>query len=211
MTKSETLLQLRQQKIVVVVRGNSEEEAFKASKACIEGGITAIEVAYTNNKASQVIERLNAYYANQPTILIGAGTVLDSETARAAIFAGAKFIVSPAFNVETATMCNRYTIPYLPGCMTITEITTALEHGCEIVKLFPGGTLGKNFLTSIKAPLPQVEIMVTGGINLNNANDWLTAGATAIGIGGDFNQLAAQGNFEEITKKAKAYREQIQL
>ncbi|WP_159564362.1 bifunctional 4-hydroxy-2-oxoglutarate aldolase/2-dehydro-3-deoxy-phosphogluconate aldolase [Streptococcus halichoeri] len=211
MTKSETLLQLRQQKIVVVVRGNSEEEAFKASKACIEGGITAIEVAYTNNKASQVIERLNAYYANQPTILIGAGTVLDSETARAAIFAGAKFIVSPAFNVETATMCNRYTIPYLPGCMTITEITTALEHGCEIVKLFPGGTLGKNFLTSIKAPLPQVEIMVTGGINLNSANDWLTAGATAIGIGGDFNQLAAQGNFEEITKKAKAYREQIQL
>ncbi|PZO95261.1 bifunctional 4-hydroxy-2-oxoglutarate aldolase/2-dehydro-3-deoxy-phosphogluconate aldolase [Streptococcus halichoeri] len=211
MTKSETLLQLRQQKIVVVVRGNSEEEAFQASKACIEGGITAIEVAYTNNKASQVIERLNAYYANQPTILIGAGTVLDSETARAAIFAGAKFIVSPAFNVETATMCNRYTIPYLPGCMTITEITTALEHGCEIVKLFPGGTLGKNFLTSIKAPLPQVEIMVTGGINLNSANDWLTAGATAIGIGGDFNQLAAQGNFEEITKKAKAYREQIQL
>ncbi|MCK1233894.1 bifunctional 2-keto-4-hydroxyglutarate aldolase/2-keto-3-deoxy-6-phosphogluconate aldolase [Streptococcus uberis] len=205
MTKSEIISQLLTQKLVVVIRGNTEEEAYKASKACIVGGITAIEIAYSNNKASQVIEHLTNDYINSKNVIVGAGTVLDAVTARMAILAGAKFIVSPAFSAETAKICNLYAIPYLPGCMTLTEITTALEYGCELVKLFPGGTIGQDFISSIKAPLPQVQVMVTGGVNSENAKEWLQAGASAIGIGGEFNKLASKGEFEEITHKAKIY------
>lgn len=205
MTKSEIISQLLTQKLVVVIRGNTEEEAYEASKACIAGGITAIEIAYSNNKASQVIEHLTNDYINSKNVIVGAGTVLDAVTARMAILAGAKFIVSPAFSAETAKICNLYAIPYLPGCMTLTEITTALEYGCELVKLFPGGTIGQDFISSIKAPLPQVQVMVTGGVNSKNAKEWLQAGASAIGIGGEFNKLASKGEFEEITHKAKIY------
>ncbi|MGH2329208.1 bifunctional 2-keto-4-hydroxyglutarate aldolase/2-keto-3-deoxy-6-phosphogluconate aldolase [Streptococcus uberis] len=205
MTKSEIISQLLTQKLVVVIRGNTEEEAYEASKACIAGGITAIEIAYSNNKASQVIEHLTNDYINSKNVIVGAGTVLDAVTARMAILAGAKFIVSPAFSAETAKICNLYAIPYLPGCMTLTEITTALEYGCELVKLFPGGTIGQDFISSIKVPLPQVQVMVTGGVNSENAKEWLQAGASAIGIGGEFNKLASKGEFEEITHKAKIY------
>lgn len=205
MTKSEIISQLLTQKLVVVIRGNTEEEAYEASKACIAGGITAIEIAYSNNKASQVIEHLTNDYINSKNVIVGAGTVLDAVTARMAILAGAKFIVSPTFSAETAKICNLYAIPYLPGCMTLTEITTALEYGCELVKLFPGGTIGQDFISSIKAPLPQVQVMVTGGVNSENAKEWLQAGASAIGIGGEFNKLASKGEFEGISKMAKNY------
>lgn len=205
MTKSEIISQLLTQKLVVVIRGNTEEEAYKASKACIAGGITAIEIAYSNNKASQVIEHLTNDYINSKNVIVGAGTVLDAVTARMAILAGAKFIVSPAFSAETAKTCNLYAIPYLPGCMTLTEITTALEYGCELVKLFPGGTIGQDFISSIKAPLPQVQVMVTGGVNSENAKEWFQAGASAIGIGGEFNKLASKGEFEGITQASQKY------
>ncbi|WP_203351407.1 bifunctional 2-keto-4-hydroxyglutarate aldolase/2-keto-3-deoxy-6-phosphogluconate aldolase [Streptococcus uberis] len=205
MTKSEIISQLLTQKLVVVIRGNTEEEAYEASKACIAGGITAIEIAYSNNKASQVIEHLTNDYINSKNVIVGAGTVLDAVTARMAILAGAKFIVSPAFSAETAKICNLYAIPYLPGCMTLTEITTALEYGCELVKLFPGGNIGQDFISSIKAPLPQVQVMVTGGVNIENAKEWFQAGASAIGIGGEFNKLASKGEFEGISKMAKNY------
>lgn len=205
MTKSEIISQLLTQKLVVVIRGNTEEEAYEASKACIAGGITAIEIAYSNNKASQVIEHLTNDYINSKNVIVGAGTVLDAVIARMAILAGAKFIVSPAFSAETAKICNLYAIPYLPGCMTLTEITTALEYGCELVKLFPGGTIGQDFISSIKAPLPQVQVMVTGGINIENAKEWLQAGASAIGIGGEFNKLASKGEFEGITQASQKY------
>lgn len=211
MIKSKILLQLMQGKIVAVIRGNSQEEAFQAAQACIKGGISAIEIAYTNSKASQVIEQLVTQYTNQEQVVVGAGTVLDSETARMAILAAAKFIVSPAFNLQTAKLCNRYAIPYLPGCMTLSEITTALEAGCEIIKIFPGGTLGTSFISSLKAPLPQVQIMVTGGVNLTNAKDWFLSGVTAIGIGGEFNKLAALGEFDKITEMAKQYKIQLNL
>ncbi|MGI1734216.1 bifunctional 2-keto-4-hydroxyglutarate aldolase/2-keto-3-deoxy-6-phosphogluconate aldolase [Streptococcus uberis] len=210
MTKSEIISQLLTQKLVVVIRGNTEEEAYEASKACIAGGITAIEIAYSNNKASQVIEHLTNDYINSKNVIVGAGTVLDAVTARMAILAGAKFIVSPAFSAETAKICNLYAIPYLPGCMTLTEITTALEYGCELVKLFPGGTIGQDFISSIKVPLPQVQVMVTGGVNSENAKEWLQAGASAIGIGGEFNKLALEGRFQDITIKASEFRNKVE-
>lgn len=205
MSKSDTINSLKRQQLVVVIRGTSATEGIQASNACIKGGITAIEVAYTNPFANDIIADLVKKYKQDPNVCIGAGTVLDATTARLAIMAGAQYIVSPSFNAETAKICNLYAVPYIPGCFTITEITLALENGCEIIKLFPGNALSPQYITTIKAPIPQITIMVTGGVNLENANQWIASGAAIIGIGGEFNKLAANGSFEQITQISKEY------
>ncbi len=199
MYKSEIISKLREKKIVTVVRGKTEEEALNIANACIKGGITCIEVTYTNPAASHVINTLKTTYKNNIHVCIGAGTVLDAPTAKNAIEAGASYIVSPAFNAEVATLCNRYAIPYIPGCMTIQEMITAMEHGSEVIKLFPGSVLGENYIKAIKSPLPHMSIMVTGGVTLDNAASWLAKGVDAIGIGGEFNTLAANNEFDAIT------------
>lgn len=158
--------------IVAVVRAENLEEAKRISNACIDGGINAIEITYTVPCATEVIKELSKEFEGDDFI-IGAGTVLDSETARLAILAGAKYIVSPCFDLETAKLCNRYAIPYMPGCMTITEMTTALELGCDIIKLFPGSAFDSDFIKAVKAPLPQVNIMPTGGVSLDNVDVWI--------------------------------------
>ncbi|MDO4666290.1 MAG: bifunctional 2-keto-4-hydroxyglutarate aldolase/2-keto-3-deoxy-6-phosphogluconate aldolase [Streptococcus sp.] len=205
MSKSDTINSLKRQQLVVVIRGTSATEGIQASNACIKGGITAIEVAYTNPFANDIIADLVKKYKQDPNVCIGAGTVLDATTARLAIMAGAQYIVSPSFNAETAKICNLYAVPYIPGCFTITEMTLALESGCEIIKLFPGNALSPQYITTIKAPIPQITIMVTGGVNLENANQWIASGAAIIGIGGEFNKLAANGSFEQITQISKEY------
>ena len=154
-------------------------------------------MAYTNTSASEIIKQLCEIYKEDQEVCIGAGTVLDAPTARMAILAGAKYIVSPSFDKETAILCNRYGIPYIPGCMTIKEIVTAMEAGSEIIKLFPG--------SAIRSPLPQVSLMVTGGVNLDNVQDWFKAGVDAIGVGGELNKLGAQGKFDEVTEIASQY------
>lgn len=205
MRKSEIILELKKQGVVAVIRGDSFEEGYQASRACIKGHLNAIEVAYTNNSANQIIKQLNDDFKNKQDVMIGAGTVLDAETARLAIIAGAKYIVSPSFNKETAIICNRYGVPYIPGCMTIREIVEAMEAGSEIIKLFPGSAFGPQYIKAIKSPLPQVSLMVTGGVNLKNAHEWFELGVDAIGIGGELNQLASQGQFDEISKIAHEY------
>lgn len=205
MTKSQTIMELQRQGVVAVIRGNTVEEGVNISKACIEGGLKAIEMAYTNPNASDIIKQLIEMYKDDPEVCIGAGTVLDAQTARMAILAGAKYIVSPSFNHETAIMCNRYTIPYIPGCMTITEIVTAMEAGSEIIKLFPGSAFGPGYIGAIKSPLPHVSIMVTGGVKIDNLDKWFNAGVNAVGVGGELNVLGAQGKFDEITRIASKY------
>ena len=190
MTKSDIIQALKKQGVVAVIRGDTKEEGYNISKACIEGGLTAIEVAYTNSQASVIIEDLSKAY---PEALIGAGTVLDDVTARMAIMAGAKYIVSPSFNSKTA--------------LTIREIVEAMEAGSEMIKLFPGSAFGPSYVSAIKSPLPQTSIMVTGGVNLNNLADWVKAGVEAVGIGGELNKLGAKGQFEEITEIAQKYVE----
>ena len=205
MTKSQTIMELQRQGLVAVIRGNTVEEGVNISKACIEGGLKAIEMAYTNPNASDIIKQLNEMYKDDPEVCIGAGTVLDAQTARMAILAGAKYIVSPSFNHDTAIMCNRYTIPYIPGCMTITEIVTAMEAGSEIIKLFPGSAFGPGYIGAIKSPLPHVSIMVTGGVKIDNLDKWFNAGVNAVGVGGELNTLGTQGKFDEITRIASEY------
>lgn len=205
MYSSMILQALRKQKSVVVVRGSNKEMGLQTALACIEGGLKAIEVAYTNASAHEIIQELTQRFSQDSDVLIGAGTVLDATTARDAIRQGACYIVSPSFSTEVAKVCHLYNIPYIPGCMTVTEMTTALEAGCEMVKLFPGSAFGTSYIAAVKAPLPQVSIMVTGGVNLSNAVDWFNSGVDAIGIGGEFNRLAAKGDFEAIREMAYAY------
>ncbi|MCT8311237.1 bifunctional 4-hydroxy-2-oxoglutarate aldolase/2-dehydro-3-deoxy-phosphogluconate aldolase [Tetragenococcus halophilus] len=205
MTKSEVLTEIKEAGIVAVIRGESKEEAYQTAVACIKGGVKAIELTFTVPEVDNVISSLKNEYSNDLEVMIGAGTVLDVFTARIAIMSGAKFIVSPSFDQDTALLCNEYQVPYMPGCMTVTEVQTAMKYGAEIVKAFPGDVLGKAFIKSIKAPLPQANIMPTGGVNLENMHEWFDAGAVAVGAGSNLTGDATTGDFEEVTKKAAAY------
>jgi 2-dehydro-3-deoxyphosphogluconate aldolase/(4S)-4-hydroxy-2-oxoglutarate aldolase len=202
--KYETLKRITDVGIVAVVRAESIDEAMRISKACVAGGVPAIEVTYTVPGATEVIKALKEQIPASE-LIIGAGTVLDSETARIAILAGAEYIVSPGFDLETAKLCNRYQIPYMPGCMTITEMMRAMEAGADIVKLFPGSAFGPDFIKAVKAPLPQANIMPTGGVSLENVDKWIKNGVIAVGAGGKL----ATGPSEEITATAKAFVERI--
>lgn len=205
MIKINTLKALKDCGVVAVVRGDSKEVGVEISKACVKGGVKAIEVAYTNKFANDIIREVNEIYAGQDDVVIGAGTVLDAETARSAMLAGAKYIVSPAFDAETAKICNRYKVPYLPGVMTINEIISAHEAGVDFVKLFPGSAFGQGYVKAIKGPLPYANIMVTGGVNIDNLDSWIKAGVDAVGIGGELNKLGEEGKFDEITLICERY------
>ena len=209
MQKSETIQAIAKSGVVAVVRGDSKKQAYQTAKACVTGDIKAIEMTFTAPAADQNITELKQEYQADTDVVIGAGTVLDVTTARIAILAGAKFIVSPAFDRETALLCNEYQIPYIPGCMTLTEIQTAMKYGAEVIKAFPGSVLGTKFVHAIKAPLPQVNIMPTGGVNLENMKDWFAAGVVAIGAGSDLTGAAKNNDFAAVTKKAQAYHQEL--
>ncbi|EES90891.1 ketohydroxyglutarate aldolase [Clostridium sp. K25] len=194
--------------VVAVIRANSKKEAIKISESCIEGGIPAIEVTFTVKDADKVIRELKDKFPSNK-LIVGAGTVLDSETARVAILNGAEYIVSPSFDLETAKLCNRYQIPYMAGCMTITEIIRAMEAGVDIVKLFPGSAYGPSIIKAIKDPIPQVPIMPTGGVSLDNVKEWIKNGCVAVGVGGSLTSGAKTGNYKLITETAKKFVEEV--
>ncbi|MEH7482180.1 bifunctional 4-hydroxy-2-oxoglutarate aldolase/2-dehydro-3-deoxy-phosphogluconate aldolase [Neobacillus drentensis] len=210
MKKINILTKIAECGVVAVVRADSKEEAVNISEACVEGGIQGIEVTFTVQGADEVIKELATLYQHNKDVVIGAGTVLDAATARIAILAGAQFVVSPAFDQETATLCNLYQVPYMPGCMTITEMKRALEAGVDIVKLFPGSAFGPEFVKAVKAPLPQVNIMPTGGVDLDNVDQWIKNGCVAVGVGGNLVSPAKTGEFDKITDYAKQYIEKVQ-
>ncbi len=210
MKKLSTLTKISERGVVAVVRADSKEEAIKISESCVNGGIHGIEITFTVQGADEVIKELVSIYDDNPDIVIGAGTVLDATTARIAILAGARFVVSPGFDDQTAKLCNLYQIPYMPGCMTITEMKHALETGVDIVKLFPGNAFGPAFAKAVKAPLPQANIMPTGGVNLDNVGEWIKNGCVAVGVGGNLVAPAKKGNFDEITEYAKQYVQKVQ-
>ncbi|OUM97647.1 MAG: bifunctional 2-keto-4-hydroxyglutarate aldolase/2-keto-3-deoxy-6-phosphogluconate aldolase, partial [Paenibacillaceae bacterium ZCTH02-B3] len=162
-------------------------------------------------RALEAIEALSRRYQSEDPeadnyAVIGAGTVLDPETARAALMAGAEFVVSPSLNRETVMLCNRYRVPVMPGVMTIGEITAALELGVDVVKLFPGSLFSPSIIPTIRGPLPQANLMPTGGVNLANLADWIKSGAFAVGIGSDLTREAQKtGNLDLVAEKARAY------
>lgn len=204
MKRVEILTKLEKAGVIPVVRGNSKEQGIKSCEALLAGGMKGLEITFTLPKADEVIAEMVA--ANEdPDVVIGAGTVLDAVTARLAIMAGADFIVSPTFDQETAAICNLYQIPYLPGCMTITEIKDAMKAGVDIVKLFPGSAFGPSIIGAFKAPLPHVNIMPTGGVSLENMKDWFKAGVVTVGVGGNLMKPAESGDYEGVTAAAKEY------
>jgi 2-dehydro-3-deoxyphosphogluconate aldolase/(4S)-4-hydroxy-2-oxoglutarate aldolase len=154
--------------------------------------------------ALDIIKELAEIYKDQD-MLIGAGTVLDPETARLCILAGASYIVSPNFNPDTVKLCNRYRVAVMPGIMTVKEAIEALELGVEVLKVFPGNAFGPSIISSFKGPLPQANFMPTGGVNLDNIKDWIKSGAVAVGTGGDLTKGAKTGDYAAVTKAAAEF------
>ena len=210
MDKQTVIQKIKDVGIVAVVRAENAEKAMKITDACIAGGVPAIEMTFTVPKAHKVIEELSSHYSEND-IILGAGTVLDAETARIAILSGAQYIVSPYFDEDTIKLCNRYAIPCMPGCMTIHDVVKALELGCDIIKLFPGDAFGPGMVKAIKGPIPQANIMPTGGVDVNNVADWIKAGVVAVGAGGSLTAGAKTGNYELITETAKQFVENIKI
>ena len=205
MSKAAVLASLKEIGLVPVLRAESVEKALALAEAIAAGGVTVLEITMTVPGAIQVMRKLAE---ERPDILVGAGTVLDAETARACILEGAKFVVSPALNPKTIEMCHRYSVAVLPGALTPTEIVTAWEAGADVVKVFPASALGgAKYLSSVKAPLPQVELIPTGGVSLATAKDFLEAGAFALGVGADLvnAKAMAEGKPEIVTESARKY------
>lgn len=203
MRKEKVLSGIQATGIVAVVRADSGDKAAAIAEACLAGGVDAIELTFTVPRAHEVIAGLRRRYPGD-SILLGAGTVLDPETARIAILEGADYVVSPAFNAETVRLCNRYRVACMPGAMTIKEIVEAMEAGADIVKVFPGDAFGPSFIKAALGPLPQAALMPTGGVSPENAAEWIRAGAVALGVGGKLTEGAKTGNYASITKIAES-------
>lgn len=203
MYKEQAVAAVKKIGVVAVIRGNTPAEAVEISEACIAGGVTAIEVAFTTPRAHEAILTLSEKYKDNADVVIGAGTVLDAETARLAIINGAAFVVSPAFDEATIKMCNRYRVACMPGTTTMQGVIQALELGADIVKVFPGEVVGSKFIKAVKGPLPQAQMMPTGGVSIDNVAEWFKAGAVAVGAGG---ALTGGGkSLAEITETAKKF------
>ena len=205
-TKEEVLQAIKHDGMVAVVRGETSEKAMAIVEKCIEGGIRAIELTFTVPYAHRVIEDISRRYGEQ--ILLGAGTVLDSETARIAILSGAEFIVSPHFNPEVTRLCNRYRKASMAGILTISEAVAAMEAGVDILKLFPGDLFGPAFIKDISGPLPYAQIMPTGGVSADNAGDWIRAGAVAVGAGSSLMKGDVKANAAAFMENIRRAREE---
>lgn len=203
MKKSEVLRQIAASKIVGIIRENNPDVAFKAAMACVEGGIRCLEIALTTPCGLDVIESL----AKVNGITVGAGTVLDPETAKAAIEVGASFLLSPAVNPAMIRMCSKYGAVSVPGAFSPTEVVDALESGADIVKIFPASTLGPGHIASIAAPLPQALFLPSGGVTVDNFDSWFVKGVFAVGVGGTLTSTAAAGDFAGVTAKARKFAE----
>lgn len=206
MNKAEIVETIRDIGIIPVVRAQSADEAMVAIDAIREGGIPLLEITMTVPGAVGVIKQVSQRYGAEA--LVGAGTVLDGETARVCILAGAQFIVSPSLDLETIAVCRRYGVPVMPGALTPTEVVQAWSAGADFVKVFPAGALGgASYIKSLKAPLPQIELVPTGGVSLKTAGDFIKAGASALGVGADLVDVKAirEGQQLVITERAREF------
>jgi 2-dehydro-3-deoxyphosphogluconate aldolase/(4S)-4-hydroxy-2-oxoglutarate aldolase len=210
LSKAEVLKKIQEIGLVPVLRAESEDQALTIAAAIADGGVTCLEVTMTVPDAINVMRRLTN---ERPDILIGAGTVLDPETARMCILEGAQFVVSPSLNLKTVEMCQRYSIAVLPGALTPTEVVNAWQAGADVIKVFPANALGgAKYLKSLKAPLPQVDLIPTGGVSLTTAKEFLEAGAFALGVGADLCDVKAvvEGKPEKLTESARQYLKIVQ-
>jgi len=210
MEKSLVLERIKSIGIIPVVRASSGEEALAAVEAIKAGGLSVLEITMTVPGAVGIIEQIAKRYGDE--VLVGAGTVLNAETARECLTAGAQFIVSPALNLETIAFCRDAGCAIMPGALTPTEVVTAWSAGADMVKVFPCGAMGgASYIKSLKAPLPQIELVPTGGVSLTTAASFIEAGSAAIGVGADLVDIKAirAGQSERITETTRAYIEAV--
>lgn len=206
MNKQQIVSSILEIGIVPIIRVNSEEAAIKAIEAVYEGGIRSAEITMTTPGAIRALEKLADAFGDK--MILGAGTVLDPETARATILAGAQFLVTPALKIATIEMARRYSKVICPGALTPTEILTAWEAGADFVKVFPCSNMGgAKYIKAVKAPLPQVEMIPTGGVNLETIAEFLKAGASAVAVGSELidNETIKAGKYEVFTERAKLF------
>ncbi len=203
MNQSEALAMIRSTGVIAIMRAKSSDQLLQAADAIRAGGVQAIEVTLTTPGALTIIEQSRARY--DEGVLFGAGSVLDAVSARAAILAGAQFIVSPSFKPELASICRRYSVPVMPGAFTSTEIVAAWESGADMVKIFPASLGGPALIKALKAPLPQIDMVPVGGVSLENAADFIRAGASAIGAGSALvnQRLLEAGDFDALEERAR--------
>jgi len=209
MPKNDCINLIRQTGVIAILRAKSSEQLLAAADAIRLGGVRAIEVTMTTPGALAIIEQARARYSQE--VFFGAGTVLDPESARSAILAGAQFIVAPSLKPAVIELCHRCSIPVFPGAYTPTEILTAWELGADMVKIFPASVGGPGLIKALKAPLPQVEMVPVGGVNLNNTADFIRAGASAVGVGGELldAKLLEAKDWPSLTGRAKAFVEAV--
>ena len=193
--------------LVAIIRADVADHAARIAEACAKGGVSVLEITFTVPGAAKVIEALSKEYEDE--MIVGAGTVLDPETARIAILSGARFVVSPALNADTARLCNRYQVPHMPGTGTVKEIIAAMELGAEIIKIFPSEGLGPGFVKAVRSPLPQAQLMPTGGVSLDNVTDWIKAGCIAVGVSGHLTGYKTASDSKAITDAARQFLARI--
>ncbi len=194
--------------IIAVIRGDTVQQALQVAEAVKKGGIDIIEITMTVPGAMDALPQFKQKFPRDE-VLLGAGTVLDTETARLTILAGAEFVVSPGLNPEVVKMCNRYQVLNMAGSMTVNDVIGALEAGSDVVKFFPGNLFGPQVIKTLKGPLPQAEFIPTGGVNLDNVQEWFRFGCLAVGVGSELTRGAEKGDYDEVTRTAAAFREKI--
>ena len=195
--------------VVAIMRANSSDQLLAAADAVKAGGVNAIEVTMTTPGAIDIIKQATSKYGDD--VLFGVGSVLDSETARAAILAGAQFVVCPTLDLETIIICKRYSVPVIPGAYTPTEVLTAWEAGADLVKIFPASIGGPSLIKALKGPLPQVKLVPVGGVNLDTTADFIRAGADVVGVGSSLvnNKLLEAKEFDKISEAARRFCEEV--
>ena len=193
--------ELKSSGVVAVVRGKSHEEARGYMEACLKGGIKSLELTYTIPNVCELIKE----YSSHAEALIGVGSVLNGKMASDAIEAGAKYVVSPGYSEEVNKVCKEMNVLYLPGCMTVSEIMKAMDAGNKMIKLFPGDVFGAKYVKAIKAPIPNVEIMPTGGVSVDNIEEWFANGVSCVGVGISL----IKGSLEDIENTAKAFMKKM--
>ncbi|HFI0217551.1 TPA: bifunctional 4-hydroxy-2-oxoglutarate aldolase/2-dehydro-3-deoxy-phosphogluconate aldolase [Streptococcus suis] len=199
------LKQLKENYFFAVIRGKDEEDAKEIARHAILGGIRNIEITFSTPNAAPVIKELQEEFSDDSSVVIGAGTVMNLKLAQAAIDAGASFLVSPHFDREIQDLAQEGEVLYFPGCATATEIVTASQAGCPIIKLFPGGVLGPGFIKDIHGPVPQVDLMPSGGVSVENVADWKKAGACAVGVGSALASRVQAEGYESVTTIARSF------
>ena len=195
------LSELKANGIVAVVRGKSHEEARGYMEACLRGGIKSLELTYTIPNVCELIKE----YSSHSEALIGVGSVLNAKMASDAIEAGAKYVVSPGYSEEVNKVCKEMNVLYLPGCMTVSEIMKAMDAGNKMIKLFPGDVFGAKYVKAIKAPIPNVEIMPTGGVSVDNIEEWFANGVSCVGVGSSL----IKGSLDDIENIAKDFMKKM--